>query len=100
MAITTKILDFLRSLKSDAVPKAPCPEKQDSDSDATDTQQEHNEEFVEQDEEEIVINLEGIKGTSNAKSNNKKFSKKKPDIPKPEREFKQHAGFNNVNTQG
>lgn len=103
MATSTKIFDFFRNLKSDAVPKAPRPEKQDSDNDVTDAQRELNEEFVEQDEEEIVINLDGVKGTEKPKSSNKTFyntSKKKQDIPKPDKNSKQHTGYNNVNTQG
>lgn len=101
MAATTKLFEFFRNLKSDAVPKAPRPEKQDSDSDVTDTQGEHNEEYIVQDEEEITINLDGFKGTENAKNSKKAFtSKKKQDIPKSEKKNKQHEGFNNVNTQG
>lgn len=102
MASTTKIFDFFRNLKSDAVPKAPRPEKQDPDSDVTDTQQEHNEEYVGQDEEETDINLEDLKGTENSKSNKKNFStnKNKQNIPKTEKKSNQHASFNNVNTQG
>lgn len=103
MATSTKIFEFFRNLKSDAVPKAPRPEKQDPDSDVTDTQQEHNEECVEQDEEEIVINLDGFKDAENPKTNRKNFystNKKKQSIPKTDKKTKQHTGFNNVNTQG
>lgn len=103
MATTNKLLEFFRNLKSDAVPKSPRPEKQNLENDVTDTQREHNEEYVEQDEEDIVINLDGVKGTENAKSNGKKFyntSKRKQDIPKSEQKNKTNEGFNNVNTQG
>lgn len=102
--IRAKIFDVFRNLKSDAVPQAPRAkesEKQDSDSDVTDTHEEHNnEEYVEQDEEEIVINLEGFSGTENAKNKSYGSSKKKEDIPKSEKKKKTHTDYNNVNTHG